>query len=39
MPYVLGGLAAILVGVVGRIIHLISKHNKRESDYQKNTGE
>ena len=26
MPYVLGGLAAILLGVVARIIHLIHKH-------------
>lgn len=26
MQYVLGGLAAILLGVIARIIHLIRKH-------------
>ena len=35
MPYVLGGLAAILLGVVARIIHLIHKHTTT----MKQTGE
>ncbi len=35
MPYVLGGLAAILLGVVTRIIHLIHKHTTT----MKQTGE
>ncbi len=35
MPYILGGLAAILLGAVARIIHLIYKHTKTMN----NTGE
>ena len=28
MPYVIGGLAAVLVGVVARIVHLVRKHKR-----------
>ena len=29
MPYVMGGLAAVFVGVVARIVHLVRKHKKK----------
>lgn len=30
MPYVMGGLAAVFVGVVARIVHLVRKHKRRK---------
>ena len=29
MPYVIGGLAAVFLGVVARIVHLVRKHKRR----------
>ncbi len=30
MPYVIGGLAAVFVGVVARIVHLVRKHKQKK---------
>ena len=30
MPYVIGGLAAVFVGVVARIVHLVMKHKRKK---------
>lgn len=30
MPYVLGGLAAVFVGVVARIVHLVRKQKRKK---------
>ena len=33
MPYVIGGLAAVFVGVVARIVHLVRKHTRKKGAY------
>ena len=30
MPYVMGGLAAVFVGVVARIVPLVRKHKRKQ---------
>ncbi len=30
MPYVMGGLAAVFVGVVARIVHLVRKYKRKK---------
>ena len=30
MPYVIGGLAAVFVGVVAWIVHLVRKHKRKK---------
>ena len=30
MPYVMGGLAAVFVGVVARIVHLVREHKRKK---------